>query len=714
MRIYSMTATFGKLNHETLTLNPGLNVITAPNEWGKSTWCAFLVNMLYGIDTKQRSGGANLPDKERYAPWSGAPMAGRIDLNWNGRDITIERSSKGRVIFGNFRAYETQTGLDVPELDGTNCGRMLLGVERSVFTRSGFIRLSDMPVTADDALRRRLNDLVTTGDESGDGDKLGSALRELKNKCRYNNSGLLPQAENEREQLRRQLDQITDLRKKTDQLQQHESTLSEQISALSNHETTLRYNAAREDAIRVERAEAALAASSQKVIALEEQLQLLPDPSQAQTALDAGNQLSRDLEALELERRLLPPEPEPPVIPGHFTGLSPEQALALSRAHYARNQELETARKKHRSALTFLLITAGLMVIAAVVGLLLSMPIISIAASVLLLLCVIFAFLSLSKSSKQHTELQTLYSSHPGLSPDGWIEDAQAYMNRQQYYLQAQQEHQRRLEDLQRREQLLTKQIALFAGEGTLEQRLTQWNQALKCRDSLNAAQQELSNQEKMVQTLKSMARTVTPPAYPDRLDLSMEQTAEQLAAAQAELQQVQAQLHQCRGRSEALGQEGVLRSRLDTLLRRISRLEDTYYALEMAQDALYKATTALQRRFAPRISKRAQSLFAQMTDGRYNRLTMSEDFSLSVCASEEDTMHSAQWRSDGTVDQLYLALRLAVAEELTPEAPLVLDDALVRYDDDRLKNAVSLLKQAGEEKQVILFSCQGREAELL
>ena len=43
MRIYKMTATFGKLEHETLTLEPRLNVITAPNEWGKSTWSAFLL-----------------------------------------------------------------------------------------------------------------------------------------------------------------------------------------------------------------------------------------------------------------------------------------------------------------------------------------------------------------------------------------------------------------------------------------------------------------------------------------------------------------------------------------------------------------------------------------------------------------------------------------------------------------------------------------------
>ena len=118
MKIYKMTATFGKLEHAELTLQPGLNILTAPNEWGKSTWCAFLVAMLYGLDTRAKTTKTTLADKERYAPWSGNPMAGRIDLNWNGRDITIERRTKGRVPLGEFKAYETDSGLACPGADG--------------------------------------------------------------------------------------------------------------------------------------------------------------------------------------------------------------------------------------------------------------------------------------------------------------------------------------------------------------------------------------------------------------------------------------------------------------------------------------------------------------------------------------------------------------------------------------------------------------------
>ena len=70
-------------------------------------------------------------------------------------------------------------------------------------------------------------------------------------------------------------------------------------------------------------------------------------------------------------------------------------------------------------------------------------------------------------------------------------------------------------------------------------------------------------------------------------------------------------------------------------------------------------------------------------------------------------------WRSDGTVDQLYLALRLAVAEALAPDAPLVLDDALVRFDDVRLKAALRVLKECADDRQVLIFTCHSREKAL-
>ena len=251
MRIYSMTATFGKLEHETLTLKPGLNIIEAPNEWGKSTWCAFLLAMLYGLDTRAKTTKSTLADKERYAPWSGSPMSGRIDLNWQGRDITIERKTGRRIPLGEFRAYETKTGLPVPELTAANCGQQLLGVEQTVFRRAGFIRFSDLPVTQDEALRRRLNALVTTGDESGAADRLSKDLKELKNRIRYNRSGLLPQAESQLEEVEGTLQELEHLTQQSRKLRQRLDEQKQWQLQLENHRKALQYTASQLDARRI-------------------------------------------------------------------------------------------------------------------------------------------------------------------------------------------------------------------------------------------------------------------------------------------------------------------------------------------------------------------------------------------------------------------------------------------------------------------------------
>ena len=80
MIIKKMTAWFGTLEGASLELGEGLNVIYAPNESGKSTWCAFIRAMLYGVDTGQRARQGQQPDKKKYLPWSGAPMSGSMDV----------------------------------------------------------------------------------------------------------------------------------------------------------------------------------------------------------------------------------------------------------------------------------------------------------------------------------------------------------------------------------------------------------------------------------------------------------------------------------------------------------------------------------------------------------------------------------------------------------------------------------------------------------
>jgi len=712
-----MTATFGKLEHQTLTLQPGLNVIHAPNEWGKSTWCAFLLNMLYGIDTKERSKIGSLADKDRYAPWSGAAMSGRIDLNWNGKDITIERSSNARIPLGQFRAYETETGLEIPELTGTNCGQMLLGVERNVFTRAGFLRLADLPVTQDDALRRRLNNLVTTGDESGDADTLGQALKDLKNKCRSNKAnGLLPEAEQQQHQLLENLRDLQELKEQTQQLQTRQAELELQLAQLENHQTALDYQASLADADKVRSARMAAEQAQQQAQQLADNAANLPSREDAQAGIVKAQSLADAMNALLAKERMMPTPPVAPAVPTCYQDMTPQEALSMAEADLAQRDTLLAKKKALKKLPIIGCILAAVALagsVAAAIALSRTVFYIAGGAAALLITAAALALWGIKRSGIDK-EIALLSDRHPGIAPAQWVSHAQSYAAAVAQHETAAAEYQTQIQSCAEEKAALEAQIQAFAGSQTLTQCRQSYEETRQAWQALEKVQQEARHAQQHADTLAAMFKQAQPPKAPDTLQYSPQMTQELLANARFEQKQLQLKLGKYMGQMESLGSAAAISSRLDAVNRRIARLELYNSAIEMAQDALYKTSLALQRRFSPRITKRTQQLFSVLTQQRYNRITMAEDMSLQAAAEGEDTLQELRRRSDGTIDQLYFALRLAVAEELTPNAPLILDDALVRFDDTRLGAAMELLKQTSQSKQVILFTCQHREQDYL
>ena len=701
MRIYRMTATFGKLEHETLTLQPGLNIIHAPNEWGKSTWCAFLAAMLYGLDTRAKTTKTALADKERYAPWSGVPMEGSMDICWNGRDITIQRRTRGRVPMGDFRAFETETGIPVPELTAANCGSVLLGVEQSVFRRSGFIRLSDLPVTADDNLRRRLNALVTTGDESGDGERLARELRELRNRCRYNKSGLIPQAQAQKQELEEKLRELESLEHHSRKLKRRLGEEKSWLRQLKNHQDALAYAEAEADMAKLAELRAERDKNLEEIARLEAECANLPSRETAEEKLRDIRMLQSRWNTVGQENRKLPAMPEAPRPPKPFENMSFTQAEEML-GDDLRRYEL---RQRSHPWLIWLLFGGALLVLAALAAVDYEWKALWLGAPGIVLL-----ILSLLHRRKWKKEAAALAEKYGSADTDCWRLQLTQWEAAQKRHEQEILTHRARQSELDAEYARLELQRSSLCGQQTPEAVLEIWQQVIGKWEEYAAACRELERQERHLRTLEAIIKPAVPPEMPDDLTYSPEETARLIRESQQEQQRLLNRLGQYQGRMETLGEEKQLQKELAGVNTRLEKLENTYRALNLALETLNDARLELQRRFAPRITKRAQELLRQMTDGRYDRLVLGEDFSLQAGAEKEDTLHDAIWRSEGTVDQLYLALRLAVAEELMPKTPLVLDDALARFDEKRMEAAMNILRRQAETKQVILFSCQKRE----
>jgi len=688
VKILSMTATFGKLNHQTLTLKPGLNIIEAPNEWGKSTWCAFLVAMLYGIDTSQRTTQTQLSDKEHYAPWSGQPMSGRLELLWNGKEITIERRSKGRIPMGEFHAYEAGSGLTVSELTADNCGQVLLGVERSVFLRAGFIRQTDMPVTQDEALRRRLNALVTTGDENDAADQLAQKLKELKNRCRHNKTGALPQVEAQRAQLQEALSRLTALRSQLEQTGQQQKQLESRLLDLKNHQLALEYNNNREGAYRLQLARDAREAADRRVQQLEEQTAHLPHRRELTDRLTKLRQLLGEKASLETQ-----PLPEQTCSHELFGDLTPDMALKQARKDKAAYDDTL------RPGPVLLLVLATLCLIAA--GCV--APLWVYGALLLLLPTAAFSGMYLLKVKKKRKARDEISARYGALPSDLWVSVAEEYVRQDTAAKAVFQAHGQRLA-------LLKQLLEALTGELSPEDAEQTWQGWLDLYEELDQAQQNARQAAIREADLQAAVKPAVAPAQPDALTLSPADTNAEIIRITGQLQQLQLRAGQCLGQIEALGQEETLRQQLEAVETRIAKLTDFYEATVLALFHLEQAVLQLQQRFAPQLTAKAQELFAALTVGLYDRLLLDQQLQVQAGAENEDGLHAARWRSNGTVDQLYLALRLAMAQQLTPSAPLVLDDALVRFDDTRHSAAMKLLQQQSAEKQILLFTCQTRE----
>ena len=188
--------------------------------------------------------------------------------------------------------------------------------------------------------------------------------------------------------------------------------------------------------------------------------------------------------------------------------------------------------------------------------------------------------------------------------------------------------------------------------------------------------------------------------------------TADQLSAVERELDRCRDELARSEGALAHLNGGEDAQARRAELGAQLTRRLEEYDALTAALDALSAANTALRERFSPALNREAGEIFAALTGGRWPQLSLARDFTAQAVRDGEALPRTWLALSVGTAEQLYLSVRLAVCAITVPDAPLVLDDALAAFDDERCALALDYLQSASRDRQILLFSCHSREAD--
>jgi DNA repair exonuclease SbcCD ATPase subunit len=138
--------------------------------------------------------------------------------------------------------------------------------------------------------------------------------------------------------------------------------------------------------------------------------------------------------------------------------------------------------------------------------------------------------------------------------------------------------------------------------------------------------------------------------------------------------------------------------------------------ALKLAHEVLVEAGLDIRQTFAPGLNSRLSSIISGLTAGRYEDLKGDDKLALKVAVPESGDVKNALSLSGAAADQMYLALRLAMAGILTEggeSLPLIMDEVFSQFDDNRTALALKYLNNAFKNGQVLILTCKQREVEL-
>ena len=712
-----LNATFGRLEQHELHLHSGLNLICAPNESGKSTWGSFICAMLYGLSTRDRG---LMADKNRFAPWSGAAMQGRMDILSDGRALTLQRDTRrANAPMGNFSCTYTGTGTPVEGITAQNAGEQLLGVPRDVWERSAFIGQNALAVSQSAELERRISSLITTGEEDASFTESYERLKKQLNRRKHNKTGQIPVLERDIAQLHQSLQEL-------DALEQQARQAQEEVSALTQRVDGLRHQAAQQQAqIRQERINAWHRAArtaeeaQRRADILAEAAAPLPDDAALSLLEGQAAALQSDMAALTGQRSAAN-EARTAAAEAHAVWeahpLYPDDAAALER----RAASIVPAK-----APSLLLPAADglLLAICAVLAVVFraASPQRWIFAGMALLAAALTVFSVCLRRRAIRQEQERVDRDRAALA-----EQTASYLPLRDRAAQTDEAARRAGAILSGAEESCRSRLLTL---------LTQVQRFAPAAADLSGAQIALSDARRSRDTLADARRTAREAAV-GRDALQSQLSEEDLTrppmpvtplaggSVELELSQAQTALADARsrydhllGRIRGLDRSSDLTDQLSQKREELARLQQEYDAITLAMTALEQANIILKNRFSPALGARAAEIFSALTDGRYDKVLLSQDMALSAEQSGDPMSRSIRLLSQGAADQLYLAVRLAICGMVLPEekhVPLILDDALVSFDDRRLRAALDVLLAESEQRQILLFTCQTRERDYL
>lgn len=156
------------------------------------------------------------------------------------------------------------------------------------------------------------------------------------------------------------------------------------------------------------------------------------------------------------------------------------------------------------------------------------------------------------------------------------------------------------------------------------------------------------------------------------------------------------------------------IKEKLDFAKERYEELQKQNKKINKAKELITIAYEKMKNNVTPKFTQNLSNIIEKISDGKYNKIYVNDETGMVVGLPNGEYVE-AEKLSAGTIEQLYLSLRLSMAKEISKETmPIILDEAFAYYDDERLENTLKFLLENFKENQILIFTCTNREEKIL
>ncbi len=677
---------YGNIENKDINLEEGINIIHGANESGKSTLLNYIISIFYGIS--RNKDGKALSDYEKYKPWNSNEFSGRISYKLeDGEKYEIFRdfNKKNPKIY-NDKLEDISDRFETDKKDGSKFFIEQMGIDKQMYLSTVVSTQEEVRLDEknQNMLIQKIANLAGTGEDNVSYKKALIKLQEkIRDEIGTNKTSQKPVNRIEKEivEINNKIVETEKYRNRKYEIDAEKEQILSELKELEQQKQILQelQNSMKSEEETKNRLEIREKNRKDNIAKINE-------------LTNQKNTINAESERVQSAKNHLQD-----IIKGHKENIEKLNSEIEKIAN-----EKEETQEKEKPSISFIVITAVFAIALICSIILIKNYIVSGILGVAIIANIVFYVINKNKQKVNKAKLREKINQEKQYKRE-------KLENQKQQIIANVNTTEKELEKQEEEEKQVNSELSMLRGQIILLEKnnekitdeIEQDNKAIKEESNKNKQQIIEKYKDKNINDLLYINDYQN---YISKIEETINNNRIRIKGLEIEYNTIVPQLDEM----------VVLEEKREADKEKLAELREKESIINIAIENLMDAYEEMKTTITPKFTKNLSESIQKISSNKYNKVTINDENGMIIENNRGEYVEAIKL-STGTIDQLYLALRLSMIDELSKEnLPIILDESFAYSDNNRLKNMLQYLTSDLNNHQTIIFTCTDREQKML